>query len=50
MVPFGVALGNMAVVGGRHDPVLGPRAVAVVEAMAKLVLCDLAMRGGFYDE
>ena len=38
------------VVGGRHDPVLGPRAVAVVEAMAKLVLCDLAMRGGFYDE
>ena len=38
------------VVGGRHDPVLGPRAVAVVEAMAKLVLCDLALRGGFLDE
>ncbi|MBT5391539.1 MAG: chorismate synthase [Euryarchaeota archaeon] len=38
------------VVGGRHDPVLGPRAVAVVEAMAKLILCDLALRGGFCDE
>jgi chorismate synthase len=38
------------VVGGRHDPVLGPRAVSVVEAMAKLVLCDLALRGGFFDE
>ena len=38
------------VVGGRHDPVLGPRAVAVVESMAKLVLCDLALRGGFLDD
>jgi len=38
------------VISGRHDPVLGPRAVAVVEAMAKLVLCDLALRGGFLDE
>tara|TARA_B100001093_G_scaffold193134_3_gene185672 strand:- start:22717 stop:23799 length:1083 start_codon:yes stop_codon:yes gene_type:complete len=37
------------VVGGRHDPVLGPRAVAVVEAMAILVLTDLAVRGGFID-
>lgn len=37
------------VVGGRHDPVLGPRAVAVVEAMAKIVLSDLALRGGFLD-
>ena len=37
------------VVGGRHDPVLGPRAVAVVEAMATLVLADLAIRGGFID-
>jgi chorismate synthase len=37
------------VVGGRHDPVLGPRAVAVVEAMAQLVLADLALRGGFID-
>tara|TARA_B110000003_G_scaffold275206_1_gene317168 strand:+ start:1208 stop:2323 length:1116 start_codon:yes stop_codon:yes gene_type:complete len=37
-------------VKGRHDPVLGPRAVAVVEAMATLVLTDLALRGGFIDE
>ena len=32
---------------GRHDPVLAPRAVAVAEAMAKIVICDLALRGGF---
>lgn len=37
-------------VRGRHDPVLGPRAVAVVEAMAKLVICDLLIRGGFVNE
>ena len=37
-------------VKGRHDPVLGPRAVAVVEAMSILVLTDLALRGGFIDE
>jgi chorismate synthase len=37
------------VVKGRHDPVLGPRAVAVVEAMAILVITDLALRGGFID-
>ena len=37
-------------VRGRHDPVLGPRAVAVVEAMAKLIVCDLAIRGGFLNE
>jgi|TARA_B110000467_G_scaffold58399_1_gene53320 chorismate synthase len=37
-------------VKGRHDPVLGPRAVAVVEAMATLVLTDLALRGGYLDE
>ena len=36
-------------VKGRHDPVLAPRAVAVVEAMAKLVICDLALRGEFLD-
>ena len=34
-------------VKGRHDPVLGPRAVAVAEAMAILVLSDLMIRGGF---
>jgi len=33
-------------VKGRHDPVLAPRGVAVVEAMAVLVLTDLAARGG----
>ena len=38
------------VVKGRHDPVLGPRAVAVVEAMALLVVADLMIRGGFDDE
>ena len=37
-------------VKGRHDPVLGPRAVAVVEAMALLVIGDLVLRGGFADE
>ena len=37
-------------VRGRHDPVLGPRAVSVVEAMAKLVVCDLIIRGGFFNE
>ena len=37
-------------VKGRHDPVLGPRAVAVVEAMALLVVGDLMMRGGFHNE
>ena len=37
-------------VKGRHDPVLAPRAVAVVEAMAKFVITDLALRGGFYNE
>ena len=34
-------------VKGRHDPVLAPRAVAVVEAMAILVVSDLMIRGGF---
>ncbi|RPG78052.1 MAG: chorismate synthase [Euryarchaeota archaeon TMED248] len=37
-------------VKGRHDPVLAPRAVAVVEAMAKLTICDLALRGGFIEK
>ncbi len=34
-------------VKGRHDPVLAPRGVAVVEAMAILVIADLHVRGGF---
>ena len=32
------------VVKGRHDPVLGPRAVSVARAMTTLVLCDLLLR------
>ena len=31
---------------GRHDPVIAPRANAVVEATGILVICDLALRGG----
>lgn len=31
-------------VTGRHDPVIGPRAVAVVEAMAALVMADFILR------
>jgi chorismate synthase len=30
--------------GGRHDPCVVPRAVPIVEAMASLVLADLALR------
>ena len=36
-------------IGGRHDPVIGPRAVPVVEAVAMLVICDLGLIGGFLD-
>ena len=38
------------VIKGRHDPVIGPRAVAVVEAMATFILTDLALRGGYLDD
>ena len=31
---------------GRHDPCVVPRAVPVVEAMAALVLADLALLAG----
>ncbi len=34
-------------VKGRHDPVIAPRAVAVVESVARLVLVDLALSGGW---
>lgn len=34
-------------VHGRHDPVLGPRAVPVVEAIARLVVADLGSIGGY---
>jgi chorismate synthase len=32
---------------GRHDPVLGPRAVPVVESVAILVMADLGIIGGY---
>ncbi len=38
------------VVGGRHDPVLGPRAVPVAEAMCRLVIADILLGGGAQDE
>ncbi len=38
------------VVRGRHDPVLGPRAVPVAEAMCKLVISDMILGGGRQDE
>ena len=34
-------------VSGRHDPVIAPRAVSVVESVARLVLSDLAVKGGW---
>jgi len=34
-------------IGGRHDPCIVPRAVAVVEAMARIVALDMLERGGF---
>ncbi|MBT6645583.1 MAG: chorismate synthase [Euryarchaeota archaeon] len=37
-------------VEGRHDPVIAPRAVSVVKAVATIVLCDLAKRGGWISE
>ena len=37
------------IVKGRHDPVLAPRARMVVEAVARLVLADLGVRGGYID-
>jgi chorismate synthase len=35
------------IVTGRHDPVIAPRAVAVVESTARLVLSDLSLKGGW---
>jgi chorismate synthase len=34
------------VVTGRHDPVIGPRAVPVVESVVAIVLADHAIRAG----
>lgn len=34
---------------GRHDPVLGPRAVPVVESVAILVIADLGLIGGYIE-
>tara|TARA_B100001996_G_scaffold380711_1_gene368643 strand:+ start:1202 stop:2299 length:1098 start_codon:yes stop_codon:yes gene_type:complete len=36
-------------VHGRHDPVLGPRAVPVVESVAILVISDLGLIGGYIE-
>ncbi len=36
-------------VGGRHDPVLGPRAAPVVEAVAMLVITDLGIMGKYIE-
>lgn len=38
--------GNSLAVGGRHDVCIVPRAVAVVESMMAVTLCDFAMRAG----
>lgn len=35
---------------GRHDPVIAPRARPVVEAVARLVIADLGIQGGYIDE
>jgi len=35
---------------GRHDPVIGPRAVAIVEAVCSLVIADLVQIRGASDE
>ena len=37
-------------VGGRHDPVLAPRAVPVVEALCRLVISDMILSRGDEDE
>ena len=38
------------VVEGRHDPCVGPRAVAVVEAMAAVVIMDSLLIQRAYGE
>jgi chorismate synthase len=35
---------------GRHDPVIAPRARPVVEAVARWIIADLAIQGGYLDE
>ena len=35
---------------GRHDPVIAPRARPVVEAVARLVIADLGIQGGYINE
>jgi len=35
---------------GRHDPVIAPRARPVVEAVARWIIADLAIQGGYIDE
>ena len=39
------ALNNVEIaIKGRHDPIIVPRAIAVVEAMSAIVLADMALR------
>jgi len=37
-------------IAGRHDVCIVPRAIAVVEAMMSLILCDFALQAGFIAE
>lgn len=34
-------------IGGRHDPIIVPRAIPVLESMVAITLADLMIRGGF---
>jgi len=34
-------------IGGRHDPIIVPRAIPVLEAMVAITLSDLMIKGGF---
>ncbi|WP_421077429.1 chorismate synthase [Methanothermococcus sp. Ax23] len=34
-------------IGGRHDPIIVPRAIPVLESMVAITLSDLMIRGGF---
>jgi chorismate synthase len=34
-------------IGGRHDPIIVPRVIPVLESMVAIALSDLMIRGGF---
>ncbi|MHA2160477.1 MAG: chorismate synthase [Candidatus Thorarchaeota archaeon] len=45
-----VKMGNTSIqIEGRHDPCIVPRAVAIIEGMAAVVIMDLMKRAGFSD-